>query len=87
MEGKANIQIGHVNNLDKQKVSLTYYVGPFDSVKEAQVAKFAMDEVAEEMGAEIQSEAKVIGDELTNKSKVEAMEITEKIKEKSDEQK
>jgi hypothetical protein len=77
MEGKANIQIGHVNNLDKQKVSLTY----------SQVAKFAMDEVAEEMGAEIQSEAKVIGDELTNKSKVEAMEITEKIKEKSDEQK
>lgn len=70
-----------MNNLDKQKVSLTYYIGPFDSVQEAQVAKFALDQVAEEMGAEVQSEAKMIGSELTNTAKVEAMEITDKIKE------
>ena len=81
MEGKANIQIGHVNNLDKQKVSLTYYTGPFDTVKEAQACKYAMDRVAEAYGAEVHEETTVIGEVDDKAAQVSAIEKTETIEE------
>lgn len=74
MEGKANIQIGHVNNLEKQKVSLTYYLGPFDTVKDAQSAKYALDAVANEYGASTYDAAKIIGESETNEARTEAQE-------------
>lgn len=81
MEGKANIQIGHVNDQEKQKVSLTYYLGSFDSVKAAQEAKYAMDKVAEELGAEINDNALVIGEAEDKVAHKGAEEILTTIKE------
>ncbi len=81
MEGKANITIGQVNHIDKQKVSLSYYIGSFDNIQEAQIAKFAFDKVAEELGATIQDEACIMGENDTNLSKEEADKITLRIEE------
>ena len=61
MEGKANIGIGQVNNKAKQKVTLSYFISPIDSVKEAQVIKYAFDQVAEKFGASIVHDAIIIG--------------------------
>lgn len=83
MEGKANIQIGQVNNLEKQKVSLTYYVGPFDSVEEAQTAKYAIDNIAEELGATVRNDTVMIGEVETKKARKKAEKVTEKIDEKN----
>ena len=80
MEGKCNIQIGHVNNQEKQKVSVTYYLGSFDSVKEAQEAKYALDKVAAELGAEISENALIIGKSDDDIAKKGALEITTAIK-------
>ena len=78
MEGKANISIGQVNNIDKQKVSLSYYIGSFDNVKDAQIAKFAFDKVAEELGATVQDEACILGEVETNEAKEEAEDFIPK---------
>lgn len=72
MEGKASIQIGNVNNLDKQKVALTYYLGPFDNIEEAQSAKYAYDKVAEAYGAIIVNEATIIGEKEDAAAKKDA---------------
>jgi len=61
MEGKASIQIGNANDKDKQKISITYYLGPFDDIEEAQSAKYALDKIASAYGADINQEAKIIG--------------------------
>ena len=81
MEGKANITTGQANNADKQKVSLSFYIGSFDNVQEAQTAKFAFDKVAEELGATIQDEACIMGENDTNLSKEEANKIVLRIEE------
>jgi len=83
MEGKASIQIGHVNNKDKQKVSLTYYLGPFDSVEEAQTAKYSFDTIAEVYGAEIQNEAVILGEEADSKAEKDAEAKTEEAEKNS----
>jgi len=75
MEAKANIAIGQVNNQDKQKVSLSYYLGSFDNVKDAQTAKFALDAVALELGASISQEACILGENDTQIAKDEAAEV------------
>lgn len=80
MEGKANIQIGHVNDQEKQKVSLTYYLGSFDTVKAAQEAKYALDKVAQELGAEINENALMIGETDDKTAKKGANEIVNTIK-------
>jgi len=80
MEGKCNIQIGHVNDQAKQKVSLTYYLGSFDSVKAAQEAKYAMDKVAIELGAEISDNALMIGESDDKIAKKGAVEIVTTIR-------
>ena len=77
MEGKASIQIGHVNNLDKQKVSLTYYLGPFDSVEEAQSGKYAFDKVASAYGATIENKATIIGEKEDEAAKQDSDSKTE----------
>ena len=82
MLGKASIQIGNVNDKDKQKVSMTYYLGPFNSVQEAQSAKLAMDNVAEAYGADISSEAKIIGEELHEAAEKDAAAKTAEAEEK-----
>lgn len=82
MEGKANITIGQVNNIDKQKISLSYYIGSFDNMQEAQTAKFAFDKVAEELGALVQDEACILGENNTNLSKEEADKVVLKVEEK-----
>lgn len=84
MEGKASIQIGQVNNEEKQKISLTYYLGSFDNVQEAQAAKYAMDKVAEELGATIVNEACIIGENDDKAAQTEADTITLNIDEKVD---
>lgn len=78
-DAKANIQIGNVNNLDKQKVSLTYYIGPFDSVEETQSAKYALDEIAKKYGATTFSDAKIIGTDLDNTAKQHATDTAKNV--------
>ena len=73
MEAKANIQVGHVNNEAKQKVSLTYYVGPFDTVEESQSCKYALDQIAKQYGAEVHNDAKIIGEELDQAATADAV--------------
>lgn len=75
MEAKASIQIGHVNNLEKQKVSLTFYVGPFDNVEEAQSCKYALDAIAEAYGATIYEQTRIIGEALDTEAKEQAEQI------------
>ena len=82
MEAKASIQIGHVNDQEKQKVSLTYYIGSFDSVKAAQEGKYALDKIAEELGAEISDSALMIGEADDKIAKKGATEIVTTIKQK-----
>ena len=82
MEGKANITIGQVNNIDKQKVSLSYFIGSFDNVQEAQIAKFAFDKVAEELGASIVDEACILGEIEDTKAKEEAGKIVLRVDDK-----
>jgi len=82
MEGKASIQIGQVNNEDKQKISLTYYLGSFDNVQEAQAAKYAMDKVSEELGAIIVNNACIIGENDDKAAEEKADNITLNIEEK-----
>lgn len=82
MEGKANITIGQVNNEDKQKVSLSYYLGSFDNIQEAQTAKFAFDKVAETLGATVQTEACIMGENDTNLSKEDADKVVLDVEEK-----
>ena len=82
MEAKASIQIGHVNDQEKQKVSLTYYLGSFDSVKAAQEAKYAMDKIAIELGAETSDNALMIGDADDKVAHKGAEEIVTTIKQK-----
>lgn len=77
MEAKANIQIGQVNNLEKQKVSLTYYIGSFDSVQEAQEAKYALDAVSKELGANVHDDAMIIGEADDKKAKKSAETVVE----------
>lgn len=84
MEGKANITIGQVNNIDKQKISLSYYIGSFDNMQQTQDAKFAFDKVAEELGASIQDEACILGETDTNLSKEEADKIVLRVEEKAE---
>ena len=72
MEGKANIQIGQVNNLEKQKVSLTYYIVGCDNVEDAQSIKYSLDKVAEAYGAVIHEDTSIIGEELDKKAKKKA---------------
>ena len=84
MEGKANITIGQVNNIDKQKISLSYYIGSFDNMQDTQTAKFAFDKVAKELGATIQDEACILGETATNISQSEADKIVLKVEEKED---
>ena len=84
IEGKASIQIGHVNDKDKQKVSLTYYVGPFDNVEEAQSAKLALDKIAEAYGAEIHDEARIIGDAEHREAAATAQVKTEQTEESTE---
>lgn len=83
MEGKANITVGNCHNKDKQKVTLSYFMGPFDNVKEAEKAKFALDRIAETLGADVQTEACIIGEEETEA----AMEEAEKVVEEAEESK
>jgi len=85
MEGKANITIGQVNNIDKQKISLSYYIGSFDNMQEAQTAKFAFDKVAEELGATVQDEACILGENDTTLSKEEADKVVLNVEEKQEE--
>ncbi len=81
MEGKASIQIGNVNDKDKQKVSLTYYTGPFDNVEEAQSCKLAMDKIAEAYGATIAQEAKIIGDVEHREAAAKAQVVSDETQE------
>ncbi len=76
MEGKASIQIGQVNNNEKQKISLTYYIGSFDKVQDAQAAKYAMDKVSEELGATIVNDACIIGENDNKEAEQTADNIT-----------
>ena len=82
MEGKANIQIGQVNNLEKQKVSLTYYVVGCDSVEDAQSIKYAIDAVAQEYGCVIHEDARITGEEIDTKAKRKAAIASQNIEEK-----
>lgn len=82
MEAKANIQIGQVNNLEKQKVSLTYYIGSFDSVQEAQEAKYALDAVAIELGANVHDDALIIGEAEDKQAKKSAGIVVEVVTKK-----
>lgn len=82
MEGKASIQIGQVNNEEKQKISLTYYLGSFDNVKDAQAVKYAMDKVAEEIGATIVNDACIIGENDDKAAEKQADNITLNIEQK-----
>ena len=77
MDAKANIQIGNVNNADKQKVSLTYCVGPFDTVEESQSCKYALDQVSKKYGAEVHEDARIISDELDKEAKEDSIDKTE----------
>jgi len=84
MEGKANITIGQVNNEDKQKVSLSYFIGSFDNVQDAQIAKFAFDQVAEELGATVVNDACILGESEDRAAKEDAEKIVLNVEEKDE---
>ena len=79
MESKASINATNVNNEDKQKVNLSYYLGSFDNIQDAQTAKFAFDKIAEQLGATISQEACILGENETNISQEEAESVKLKV--------
>jgi len=58
-------------------------MGPFDSVEEAQAAKYAMDDIAEELGATIRNDTVMIGEMETKKARKKAEQITDKLDEET----
>lgn len=79
MEGKANIQIGQVNNLEKQKITVGYYVSGCDTIEEAQSIKYAMDKVAVEYGCDVHDDTCIIDESTDQTAKKKADKKVEKV--------